>query len=173
MLDNPPFSILSKIVYWYQEHKIDYFLFAPGLTLFSTARGTCNYIVADGAIRYENGASVKTGFVTNLGNYKIESAPDLKQMLKSVQNKEKTIPKLVYPKNVITAARLKGVAKVQIKNAVFIRSLENYKKGLYGSGFLVSDEDANKVLEAQREQIIELSERERAIIDELNQSEGG
>ena len=177
VLDNPPFSILTKIVYWYQEHKIDYFLFAPGLTLFSTARGTCNYIVVDCTITYENGAQVKTGFVTNLGNYKIETAPDLKQMLKSIQNKGKTLSKLEYPKNVITATRLKASEKVQIKNAVFIRELENYKKGIYGAGFLISDKEANKVIEAQQKaqqkQVVEFTEKEKDIIKKLNQSEGG
>ena len=38
VLDNPPFSILSKIVAFYIERNIDFFLFAPTLTLLN-ARG--------------------------------------------------------------------------------------------------------------------------------------
>ena len=36
VIDNPPFSILSKIVRFYNENNIKYFLFAPTLTLFSS-----------------------------------------------------------------------------------------------------------------------------------------
>lgn len=66
VLDNPPFSIISKICAWYDARKIDYFLFAPHLTLFSTNSGRSNYIVLDLKITYENGAKLSTGFVTNL-----------------------------------------------------------------------------------------------------------
>lgn len=77
VIDNPPFSILSEICRWYQEHKIRFFLFAPGLTLFSIASGIMNYIPIGVPVVYENGASISTSFVTNLGNYKIEVCPDL------------------------------------------------------------------------------------------------
>ncbi len=33
VIDNPPFSILSEIVQWYNSKKIDYFLFSPYLTM--------------------------------------------------------------------------------------------------------------------------------------------
>lgn len=35
VVDNPPFSIFAKIVQWYQERRIRFFLFGPALTLFS------------------------------------------------------------------------------------------------------------------------------------------
>ena len=34
VIDNPPFSILSKIVRFYENRNIKYFLFAPTMTLF-------------------------------------------------------------------------------------------------------------------------------------------
>lgn len=40
VLDNPPFSILSKILRFYDERSIAYFLFAPTLTIFSGAKNT-------------------------------------------------------------------------------------------------------------------------------------
>ena len=40
VLDNPPFSILSKILRFYDERGIAYFLFAPTLTIFSSAKNT-------------------------------------------------------------------------------------------------------------------------------------
>lgn len=36
VIDNPPFSILAKIIRFYNENNIKYFLFAPTLTLFSS-----------------------------------------------------------------------------------------------------------------------------------------
>ena len=77
VIDNPPFSILSDICRWYQENGVRFFLFAPGLTLFSIASGTMNYIPTGVAITYENGASITTSFVTNMGEWKIEICPDL------------------------------------------------------------------------------------------------
>lgn len=38
VLDNPPFSILSKILRFYDERGIAYFLFAPTLTMFSSMK---------------------------------------------------------------------------------------------------------------------------------------
>lgn len=67
VIDNPPFSILSQICRFYDEHNIRYFLFAPTLTLFSTNAGKSNYVPVSASVTYENGARVNTSFVTNLG----------------------------------------------------------------------------------------------------------
>lgn len=37
VIDNPPFSIISKIVRFYHKNEIPFFLFAPALTLFGAA----------------------------------------------------------------------------------------------------------------------------------------
>ena len=71
VIDNPPFSILSEICRFYGERNILFFLFAPNLTLFSTASGAFNYVVCGVNVVYENGAKVSTSFVTNLGDEKI------------------------------------------------------------------------------------------------------
>ena len=57
VVDNPPFSIITKIVRWYASRDIPFFLFAPGLTLFHCLRGVdaCG-IVCDCTIVYANGA---------------------------------------------------------------------------------------------------------------------
>lgn len=70
VIDNPPFSVISQICRWYQEHGIRFLLFAPSLTLFDVACGTMNYIVCDQNITYLNGAIVNTSFVTNMGGGK-------------------------------------------------------------------------------------------------------
>lgn len=40
VLDNPPFSKLKTIIKFYDEREIDYFLFAPTLTILSTIANT-------------------------------------------------------------------------------------------------------------------------------------
>jgi hypothetical protein len=83
VIDNPPFSILAEICRWYNQRGIRFFLFGPGQTLFSgSGMDGINYVICDGSITYANGATIKTGFVTNLGQYKIIVAPDLIKQLK-------------------------------------------------------------------------------------------
>lgn len=68
VLDNPPFSKSSKIVHFYQERGIPFILFCNALTALGLSRRTdgLGYIFVKCSIRYENGALVKTAFVTNL-----------------------------------------------------------------------------------------------------------
>lgn len=63
VVDNPPFSIFSKIVNYYADHGIRFFLFAPSL---SSIRPNATFVAVDARITYENGAVVNTSFVTNL-----------------------------------------------------------------------------------------------------------
>lgn len=68
VVDNPPFSIVTSICKFYLANNIDYFLFAPGLTLFSSnLKGNCDVVIKT-SIKYHNGAIVLTGFKTNLFN---------------------------------------------------------------------------------------------------------
>ena len=89
VIDNPPFSILSDICGFYQERSIDFLLFAPALTLFSTNGGKCNYLPVGTTVTYENGAKGATSFVTNLGEFKIETAPDLYEELMEEDEKNR------------------------------------------------------------------------------------
>ena len=81
VVDNPPFSILSGIVRFYNGRGVRYFLFAPTLTNFQ-ARG-CSHVVCDADVTYANGAVVNTSFVTNLDEWEVRSAPDLNAALKA------------------------------------------------------------------------------------------
>jgi hypothetical protein len=64
VIDNPPFSIISKIVRFYIQHGVKFFLFAPHLTLFSTIRIDCTRIVCGADVEYANGGVVKTSFMS-------------------------------------------------------------------------------------------------------------
>ena len=181
VIDNPPFSILSSICRFYDANGVDYFLFAPALTLFSTNSGRCNYIITDSDITYENGATVRTGFVTNLGHDKVVLAPDLGALIKSA-NGENTkraveLPKYEYPDHVITAATLGKIVKRGIglriaeKDATFIRAMDHQRtarKAIFGGGFLLSDKAAADKAAAV---YWELSERELNIVAGLGSEE--
>ena len=180
VVDNPPFSILSEIVRYYQEKGIRFFLFAPTLTLFSTASGTANYVICGEGIVYENGAKVNTSFVTNLGFYKIECDSKLFQIIKE-QNKinekaqKKQLRKLTLPNAVINAALISKFSKhgvdlrIKEKDTLFIRKLDNMNGGIFGGGFLLSEYAAAERAAAERAvaERYELSEREKELANRL------
>lgn len=89
VVDNPPFSCLSKILKYYNENKIKYFLFAPGLTVFSYL-DKCDIVLIKNSIVYENGAKVKTAFVTNLDSeFKVLFSKDLSQSIADIYDLKK------------------------------------------------------------------------------------
>ena len=187
VIDNPPFSILSQICRFYTERGIQFFLFAPALTLFSTAAGTCNYLPMSCRITYENGADVRTSFVTNLGNYKIETVPELWRLVdglnaQNTNENEMELPNYTYPDCVMTPIRIAPTAKwitlrVRAEDASFIRALDaqrDHGKAIYGAAFLLSEKAAaekaaaEKAAAEKREQFVwALSDREKEIVAAL------
>ena len=183
VLDNPPFSIISEICEWYTERNIQFFMFAPALTLLGIARGTMNYVACCVGVTYANGANVSTSFVTNLGNKKIVASAELHELVEEA-NKEnlrkmhKELPKYSYPDEVLTATMLGYMAahgtslEIEAKDVHFIRALDSQKesgKGLFGSGFLLSERAAAEKAAAEKidTNIWELSDREREIVKSL------
>ena len=196
VLDNPPFSILSKICEFYLDRGIPFFLFAPSLTCLS-GKNVClriNHIVPDADIVYENGAVVHTAFVTSFGGDVVaRSCPELHGLLKETTEKlrkEKTreIPKYSYPDHVMTAAMLQRYSKygvifeVRRSDCVRVSKLDAQKehgKAIFGSGLLMSDSKAAEKAAAEKAaaekaaaekaaaHVWELSDRERAIVAAL------
>ena len=163
VIDNPPFSILSDICRWYNERGIPYFLFAPALTLFSVASGGCNYVLAGVGVTYENGAVVNTSFVTNLGEYKIETAPELYRRVKAEDDANRheaaaELPGYLYPPEVLTSsayrlAKYGQELRVHGEDALFVRALDSQKtarKTIFGCGFLLSERAAAERAAAER-----------------------
>ncbi len=194
VLDNPPFSILSKIIDFYTERKVKYWLFAPQLTLFQYKKRPCTMIVADSPITYANGANVNTGFVTNLCDSEIIIRCDgkLHKVIKEANERnsnKKVVLKYSYPDSVISAALIGKIAdkglnfEIKRKQAFPISKLDaqkNVKKTIFGGGLLLSSEAEQLVRrkaeearrkaeeEAQPDHIFELSEREKEIIKRLD-----
>lgn len=187
VIDNPPFSIISKICKYYISNNIKFFLFAPHITLFNVARNTdIAYIVTDADIVYENGAKVKTSFVTNLFNPGIIGDHELFERFKALnETKEVSLPKYKYPNNVLTVPMITSIIKngISIKidkgnylHASALDSQKKQKKSIFGGGFFISEKAvaekavAEKAV-AEKETVIiwELSEREKNIIKSLGQ----
>lgn len=197
VVDNPPFSILSKIVKFYNERGIRFFLFAPHLTLFTNVTSETSGIVTGVSIVYANGAVVNTDFLTNMDAAMIRTAPVLYRRIKEANRKQtKELPKYRHAKNILMVSMLEPISRNGIEFAVSKNEAEKVRtidamnqigKQLYGSGFILGDkaaaakEAAAKEAEAKeaaakeaaaKEHTFELSERERAIVEKLNGTDG-
>lgn len=193
VIDNPPFSILSRIIKFYLKENIPFFLFCPSLTGLSGGID-CNHIICDCQITYENGAVVRTSFVTSFDFPNVmESCPELtclvnNKMDEILKSKRRPIPKYDYPNELVTAAMVQKYAKYGIHFSIsrdeclLVRSLDAQKavgKGVYGAGLLVSKEKAREKAAAERaaaERAVakqaaattwELSEREKMLVASL------
>lgn len=186
VVDNPPFSIVTKIAKFYNARKIDYFIFAPGLTCFSIP---AKIVCANFDIVYDNGANVNTSFVTNMDKYAVRSAPDLYKRLKkanddNLKQDTKQLVNNAYPDNVVMSSMFTQYSKHGVefylteKECAKARKLDCGKK-LFGYGFLISEKAAERKADAERKAAerkaaerkqrcqLSLSEREKAIIAQL------
>ncbi len=194
VIDNPPFSILSEICRWYDARGIKFFLYAPHLTLFNIAPElkVCR-VVCGASVIYENGALVRTSFITNMEpeENRIFCGASLCKAIEEAQPDEgKELEKYNRPKNckisndfvyVVKAGhdiKFKSDEVCLVKN---LDKLKEVKKGLFGGGFLVSDKVAEKLAEEKlavkklaEEKLavkVELSDREKEIVKKLNNGE--
>ena len=192
VVDNPPFSIISKIIDFYDEHGVKYFLFSPGLVM-STKLARNHMLITGMNIIYENGARVSTNFVTNIdGVQSIESAPVLREELEQANaGQGEKLPKYIYPTNVLRISDFEKLAKrgmfFKVDNYHRVKTLEKQKeknKGIFGGGILISDakaeefsdklkiaDEAKKIADEADAHVWELSPRERAIVNGLNAKE--
>lgn len=201
VVDNPPFSIMTKIVNFYIENNVKFFLFCSGLTIFSTAIsnfGKFTAIPVQATLTYENGAKVATSFMTNLFNDDtiVYFDPKFKKDLETANTKAtwdlvNHTPHYEYPANVVRVTDIVRAGRatndpivISADNAVNIKRLDSQrasKKGIFGSGLLVDDKTADKINKLKQLPAIPkpdtkdtitwtLSDRERKIIDKLNQN---
>ena len=173
VVDNPPFSILSRIVNWYNLHRVRFFLFAPSLTAFTSGLRSITAICAGASITYENGAVVNTSFVTNMEpDIAARSDPALHDAIQRASDavqaaNRKQVAKLAFPVNLVTAARLNYYSIHQTEYAVrrsdclFVRKLDNYPSGIFGGGLLLAERAAAERVAAER---VALSNRERRLV---------
>ena len=185
VVDNPPFSILSRIQDFYTRRGVRFFLFAPTLTLFSAMREDVTYIPCGVKITYANGANVSTSFLTNLDRWLVRSAPRLYGIVKFENDRNekamiKTLPKYSYPDHVLTSAAAYQLShygveyRLSREDAVFIRRLDAMKaqgkdSGIFGGAFLLSERAAAERAAAERA----AAERAAATVWRLSEREWG
>ena len=186
VIDNPPFSILAKIRRFYHSRGIKYFLFSPSLTMANSAKElapeTC-YIITHADITYENGAVVRTSFLTNLdcAGTAVWIAGDLYKIVTEASdqyinaNKKPAQPCYVYPLNVMTPALMGKVVNKGVSMRIPHEEVEPISKldcqggkAIFGGGWLISERAAAERAAAKRITYWELSDRERAIVARLS-----
>ena len=200
VVDNPPFSILARIIDFYQMNGIGFFLFAPTLTCLSGRKHLMdvNHIVCHTTITYENGAEVNTSFITNLDTdgTVLEANPELSDAINDKNDEllsasKKQLPKYEYPDNVITAAKCNWFAahhtpyKVNRADCCPISKLDAMGgKGIFGGGLLLNERAAAERAAAERAAAEraaaeraaahkwQLSERERKLVEMLGKKSG-
>ena len=178
VVDNPPFSIIAKIIRFYCRRGIRFLLFAPALTLFTATECDVCYLPIGASLTYENGAQVATSFITNLDEYRVRVAPKLFQAVEAANAAtlariRKTVPKYAYPKEVITAAICQRWAKWGVAAAfadeecIYTNALDSQKeagKCIFGGGYLLRGEAAAAAAAAAAAEEWPLSEREKRMI---------
>ena len=196
VVDNPPFSMLSRIIDHYMARGIRFFLFAPTLTCLSGSRHVMdvNHIICHTMVTYENGAKVNTSFITNLDEdgTVLESAPDLSDAINAKDEelqraKKRTVPKYEYPVHVITAAKVNWFAahhtpyRLNRRDCVYISKLDAMgDKGIFGGGLLLSERAAAERAAAERAAAEraaakrwQLSDREKALVEFISRKGEG
>lgn len=164
VIDNPPFSILSEIVNYYEKNNIKYFLFAPHNTIMNI---DAQIVLTGVTITYHNGAKVNTSFLTNLSDCKIEYASDLSRDMRNVERdnqKKKKRKKYKYPENFIHCvcgydiATYKNNIKIYEDEVQCIKHLNGLR--IYGGGYALNNKALKRIKETEKieitEQIIEL-----------------
>lgn len=190
VIDNPPFSMTTKITKWYINHDIPFFLFINGQYAVSLSRGLHGKatVIATNAncsfYHKPNNKLIKMGFVTNLEPKDIVIRGDvaLTNKLNSLV-KKKALNKYQYPKNIIrnsdvlTAINRGVELKLTTNNCLFEDRLDYHKEhklsGVVGGCYLVDDNVYNEYKAAMEKaplytHHVIFSEREKAIIEHLN-----
>lgn len=184
VVDNPPFSIFARILKWYNERGIDFFMFAPSLT---SIREGVTFVSVDAVIQYENGARVNTAFVTNMmDNLLCITAPELNENINEANRKIQLslgwVPqkKYAFPKNVLRASTINSMTRRGIQFSVSANEGHIASKvttapgGEYGNSIILSDRKKNERYNLYNEPIPpgyierELNEQAKAEIERLN-----
>lgn len=181
VIDNPPFSMFSKICRFYAAAKIPFFLFGPGLTI-SQVCDVCTAVVVPEQIKFTNGAMVKCNFATNLmGDILITTSVRLAELLRlcpSQTTEKKSLPTYAYPEQIVSVSDFQTMAKGSVdfavtrKDAVLVKNLDLHPKkgGLFGVHFLLSKAKAKAKAKTKAKNAIpiKLSERELRIVEGLS-----
>ena len=186
VVDNPPFSILARIVDFYTARGVRFWLFAPHLTLFNYMSRPVQLVVCSADLTYENGAVVPTDFITDLLPQEVHVRVDgpLARLLETACKKERKpqLPKIKWPRNIVTSAMLGtyiasrgGEFTIMRGEGVRItKTGGQVKRAIFGGGLLHSDPAADRNAKAKAEAIpLELGAENELLLKRLNARQGG
>ena len=175
VIDNPPFSIFTKIVRFYTDNSIPFFLFGNGMTI-GTAFRYCTAVIINNSVTFSNGAVIRINFASNLyGDMLAVTAPALDKAIKACpsQNTKVNLPIYNYPEELVSISDLMIIAKGGIEfsisrsEGVPVENIDNHpNRKLFGSHLLVTAAKAA----AKAAIHVELSPREKNIINNLEQA---
>lgn len=199
VIDNPPFSMTTKITKWYVNHNIPFFLFVNGLYGVSLSRGLhgkATVIVTNANVSFYNEGNekrIKLGFVTNLEpkNIIIRGDATLTNRLNGLITK-KSFKRFRYPDNflknndILAALQRNVELKLTTDNCRFEDNLDYHKAQMhakqqrfetFGGGYLVNDKLYNEFKESLKHDLpgtyrVTLSTREQKLIEQLNTKTG-
>lgn len=143
VVDNPPFSIISEILDFYDKKGVKYFLFTEGKTFASKVKKGRTVILLREAITYENGACIRTAFITNLeSEYAIRRCVEMNSALKKINDARKK-PKRPHEAGCYSAAQFYALCYNNCKD--FKHNELEYIKAdkfgaLFGGGFKIKEE---------------------------------
>lgn len=155
VVDNPPFSILSKIVRFYLSEAIPFFLFAPSLTAIGYLSHGASVVFADTNITFENGALINIGFVHNLGGPAIRTAPQLFRNIEeaekaALKHLKKQVRSIDVPDFIMTGARFNKLASAGVEVGLGRDAFLHIRKtsggyNLFGSGVIIGEKVAERI----------------------------
>lgn len=155
VIDNPPFSIMSRIVRFYEEKGVPFVLFCQGQTAASATRLRPGLtIVLTGASPvYANGATVMLALVTNLSpETRVELAATLARRIRALYPYPKEIKSHKFPPGITNSARLGTMAKFldyRVREADYIDRVDGYHP--FGGGICMDPEELERLADMARE----------------------
>lgn len=143
VVDNPPFSIIKEIITFYEERNIKYFLFADGRSFGNKLTPNNCVLLLNESVKYENGAIIKTCFITNLENdYAIRPCIAINNKVKEINDKTRR-PKRQHEENVYSCAQFYKLCfdnNRSFKHKQLQRITHDKYGKLFGDGFKVIEE---------------------------------
>ena len=187
VIDNPPFSLFTKICRFYTAREIPFFLFGPGMTIGSCTKYCTAVITGGSGIEFTNKALVRCNFASNLfGDTLIMTAPRLLELIEACpsQTQKANLPCYEYPEEMLSVSAMQTIGgggvefAVKRSEAVVIRGLDEHPKGkeaLFGDHWLISKAKAKAMAKAKAKAKaiikIPLSKREKAIVKRLSEND--
>jgi hypothetical protein len=149
VIDNPPFSIYSRIVRNYTRMGVKFFLFGPALSLFVRDVDAVQYVICRCNITYANGAKVRTGFVHNLGGSRLCMAGDLSDDINKAQHNKAAYQKLIKPSGIYSAADLMRFVPKEREKIYLTGGAEIYThidgRKIFGGAMKFNEIETNKL----------------------------